>query len=464
MGFSLLNCKLSKMLYYVIKNYKFMTEPIITVGITSGKKIALKIVGEYYLPRLNLYIHGRSYFEKSSRGILLESTLGTYYINENDVFVAANEDNASFWVHNVKIGKGFHWEREEDQHFLGDFKFVHENGEITLVNIIPLELYLESVIGSEMSEHASSALLESQAIVARSWTLAQLNNKNVIPHNEYREKGLRLRWRERDSHTLYDFCADDHCQRYQGIIKTSTLRTAAAVDKTRGIALLEGEKICDARYSKSCGGVTELYENVWSKTAHPCLESVYDFVAPTYYSDWDLSVEQNARKWILAKPEAFCNTEDVTILKQILVDFDNETKDFFRWKKIFSQNEIAELIHKNLHHDFGEILDLIPVERGKSGRLIKLKIVGSKREFIIGKELEIRKTLSESHLYSSAIVIEKENVVNNIPQRFVIYGAGWGHGVGMCQIGAAVMGHKGYKFDEILAHYFPHAKIKRIYK
>ena len=441
-----------------------MTEPIITVGIISGKKIELKIIGEYYLPRLNLYIHGKSYFKKSSHGILLESTLGTYYINESDIFIAANEDNASFWVRNVKIGKGFHWERKEDQRFLGDFKFVVEKEEITLVNVIPVELYLESVIGSEMSEHASAALLESQAIVARSWTLAQLNKENEKPRNELRKKGMHLRWYERDSHTLYNFCADDHCQRYQGIIKTSTMRTAAAVDKTRGIVLREGKNICDTRYSKSCGGVTELYENVWSKTAHPCLESVYDFVTPTYYSDWDLTIEKNARKWILAKPEAFCNTEDETVLKQVLVDFDVETKDFFRWEKSFFQNEIAELIRKNLHHNFGDILDLIPIERGKSGRIIKLKIIGSKREFTIGKELEIRRALSDSHLYSSAFIVEKKNVANGVPQSFVLHGAGWGHGVGLCQIGAAVMGEKGYKFDEILAHYFPHAKLERIYR
>ncbi len=441
-----------------------MNEPVITVGIVTSNKIALKIIGEYFLPRLNLYVHGLSYFEKSSRGILLQSTLGTYYINANEVFVAANEDNASFWVRNVKIGKGFHWERKEDQHFLGDFKFVIEDGKITLVNIIPLELYLESVIGSEMSENASTALLESQAIVARSWTIAQLKIKGEKSVNEKREKGVKLSWLERDSHKLYDFCADDHCQRYQGILKTSSLRTATAVDNTRGMVLWKDDKVCDTRYSKSCGGVTEVYENVWGNKPNPCLQAIYDFVVPTYYSDWDLTNEEKARKWILAKPEAFCNTDDEEILKQVLVDFDRETKDFFRWKRVISQEKILELIHKNLRHDFGEIIDLIPIERGKSGRLIKLKIVGTKREFTIGKELTIRKTLSDSHLYSSAIVIIKKNVVNNIPQEFHIYGAGWGHGVGLCQIGAAVMGSKGYKFDEILSHYFPQAKIKRIYR
>jgi SpoIID/LytB domain protein len=441
-----------------------MNEPIITIGIKNANKIALNIVGEYYVPRLKIHVRGSAYFESSSRGILFESTLGTYYINEKDIFIAANEDNASFWIHNVKIGKGFHWEREEDQHFLGEFKFVKENGGITLVNIIPMELYLESVIGSEMSENASPALLESQAVVARSWTLAQLKKSKENPSNIHREKGEKLVWHERNSHTLYDFCADDHCQRYQGIKKTTALTTATAIDKTRGIVLMYEDEICDTRYSKSCGGISELYENVWSKKEHPCIESIYDFSSPTYFSDFDLRDEVKFRKWVRSSPEAFCNTNDEKILKQVLVDFDQETKDFFRWKKELSQDKLSSLIHQNLHHDFGEIIDLIPVARGKSGRIIKLKIVGTKRRFIIGKELEIRKTLSDNHLYSSAFFVEKQNVVNNIPQKFVLHGAGWGHGVGLCQIGAAVMGEKGYQFDEILEHYFPHARIKRIYK
>ncbi len=452
------------MLYYKLKIRKVMNEPIITIGIKNAPKIALNIVGEYYIPRLNVYVRGRAYFENSSRGILFESTMGTYYINEKDVFVASNEDNASFWLNKVKIGKGFHWEREEDQHFLGKFKFVKENGGITLVNIIPLELYLESVIGSEMSENASSALLESQAVVARSWTIAQLKKSNEKHNNIHRAKGEKLVWHERESHTLYDFCADDHCQRYQGIKKTTALTTAIATDKTRGIVLMHDDEICDTRYSKSCCGITELYQNVWANKEIPCISSIYDFSSPTYFSDFDLTNENKFRKWIGSSPEAFCNTTDEKILKQVLVDFDQETKDFFRWKKELSQNEISSLIKKNLHHDFGEIVDLVPTERGKSGRIIKLKIIGTKRIFTIGKELEIRKALSESHLYSAAFFVEKQNLIDNIPQKFVLHGAGWGHGVGLCQIGAAVMGEKGYKFDEILEHYFPHARITRIYK
>lgn len=442
-----------------------MKEPLITVGIVTDEKISVKLIGEYYVPRLDVYLRNRIILRKMHNGVMLETTLGTYYITPDDIFEPFPPNNASFVVHNVPIGRSFHWERYENHRYLGSFKIIsEEDDKITLINVIPLEDYLESVIRSEMSENASIELLKAQAIVARSWTLAQMKKGGRKSVSEKRKNGEILRWYERDGHLNYAFCNDDHCQRYHGIGKAQSIKAHEAIRLTRGLALVGQNGVCDARYSKSCGGRTEFFYNVWGKDEEQCLTSVEDYDYPTEFSEEDLSVEENARKWILSEPEAFCNTKDEKILSSVLVGFDRETKDFYRWKVEYTQSELSELIRKNMKRDYGEILDLIPVERGASGRLVKLKIVGSKREIVIGKELEIRKTLSESHLYSSAIIIEKKNVINGVPQNFVIYGAGWGHGAGMCQIGAAVMGEKGYKFDEILAHYFPATKIKRYYK
>jgi SpoIID/LytB domain protein len=275
--------------------------------------------------------------------------------------------------------------------------------------------------------------------------------------------GEYIRWYDREEHEHFDVCADDHCQRYQGITRQSTPLVEKAIDETSGMLLMNGETICDARYSKSCGGMTETFENVWEPEVHPYLESIVDnpFLPDGY--DADLTNEEAAERWIRNTPDAFCNTTDKEVLTQVLNDYDQETNDFYRWKVTYKQEALAELIARKSEKDFGEIIDLIPVERGKSGRLNKLKIVGTKLTLTIGKELEIRKTLSESHLYSSAFVVDKHNGDNNIPQEFTLTGAGWGHGVGLCQIGAAMMGAKGYKYDEILKHYFPGARISREY-
>ncbi len=441
-----------------------MQEPIVTVGILNDDKISVKLVGEYYVPRLNVYLRSRIVFRNMHNGIMLESTMGTYYVSPDDIFEPFPPHNASFIVRNVRIGKNFHWEKTEDHRYTGSFKIIIEQGKLTLVNILPLEDYIESVIRSEMNENASLELLKAQAIVARSWTLAQMKKGAKKGATERRKKGEIIRWYERDGHLNYIFCNDDHCQRYHGIGKSQSLRVHEAVANTRGLVLWSDNEVCDARYSKSCGGRTEFYANVWGDEENKCLVSVDDYDYPTEFTEVDLSVEKNARRWILSEPEAFCNTKDEKILAHILVDFDKRTRDFYRWRVEYSQTELAALIRKKLKRDYGAILDLIPLERGASGRVTRLKIIGTKREIIIGKELEIRKTLSETHLYSSAIVIDKENIVENIPQKFVIRGAGWGHGAGMCQIGAAVMGEKGYMFDEILGQYFPHTKIKRYYQ
>jgi stage II sporulation protein D len=272
-----------------------------------------------------------------------------------------------------------------------------------------------------------------------------------------------ITWYDREAHTLFDVCADDHCQRFQGVTKVTTETAFKAIKDTRGIVLISGDEICDTRYSKSCGGISESYENVWEPVKYDYLQPVVDYKFEPETFDLDLRKEENAVKWIKSNPPAFCNTTDPKILNQILLDYDQETKDFYRWKVDYSQSELSNLLKEKLGIDFGNIIDLIPVERGYSARLIKLKIVGTKASLIIGKELEIRRVLSPSHLYSSAFFVEKENLVEGIPQKFILRGAGWGHGVGLCQIGAAVMAEQGYQFDEILIHYFPNARIKKIY-
>ena len=320
-----------------------------------------------------------------------------------------------------------------------------------------------------MSATSSMELLKAHAIISRSWLLAQtikskelqLSGKTYQAISETPEEYIR--WYDREDHLNFDVCGDDHCQRYQGITRQSTELVEQAIAETRGMLLMYDGKICDARFSKSCGGIAETFENVWEPEIHPYLQAIIDNPNTPEGFDTDLTNEVAADRWIRNAPAAFCNTREKEVLSQVLNDYDQETKDFYRWNLTYQQADLAELIARKSGRDFGAILDLIPVERGKSGRLKKLKIVGSKLTLTIGKELEIRKTLSESHLYSSAFVVDKQNIENGVPGEFVLTGAGWGHGVGLCQIGAAMMGAKGYKYDEILLHYFRGASISKEY-
>ncbi len=385
------------------------------------------------------------------------------------LFEPVRYHEASFELNDVTIGIKFHWERKEDQIFKGSLKIIIENEKLTAINILPLEDYLVSVISSEMSATSSLELLKAHAITSRSWLLAQTikskelqNSGNFYqPISETPEEYIR--WYDREDHLNFDVCGDDHCQRYQGITRQSTELVEQAIAETRGMLLMDGENVCDARFSKSCGGISETFENVWEPEVHTYLQAIVDNPELPEGFDPDLTVETAAEKWIRNAPAAFCNTRDKEVLSQVLNDYDQETKDFYRWNLTYQQADLSELIARKSGKDFGAILDLIPVERGKSGRLKKLKIVGTKITLIIGKELEIRKTLSESHLYSSAFVVDKLNIDNGIPGEFVLTGAGWGHGVGLCQIGAAMMGAKGYKYDEILLHYFRGATISKEY-
>lgn len=438
-----------------------MTEPKISIGIMYEPEIRFVLNGEFSC--CQEIITGPCSVSLRNGKIEWNGKLYDELKFEPQVF-----EGCSFELKDVTIGINFHWERKEDQVFKGALKFIVENEKITAINILEVEEYLTSVISSEMSATASLELLKAHAVISRSWLLAQIQkNKEIFDSKKEYSTMIEtprelIRWYDREDHTRFDICADDHCQRYQGITRASTDIVKQAIAQTRGVLLSYGGKICDARYSKSCGGVFEEFENCWENIHYPYLVKKRDSVDDTTIPD--LTIEENAVHWILSSPEAFCNTTDKQILSQVLNNYDQETVNFYRWEVKYTSKEISELIMKRSGEDYGQILDLIPVERGTSGRLTKLKIVGTKKERIIGKELEIRRTLSPSHLYSSAFIVIKDEPVNGVPAGFTLKGAGWGHGVGLCQIGAAVMGERGFRFDEILLHYFVGASLEKLYQ
>jgi SpoIID/LytB domain protein len=368
----------------------------------------------------------------------------------------------------VTIGIDFHWEQNENQRFRGDLKLVIENGKVRAINVVPLEEYLRSVISSEMSAASSPELLKAHAVISRSWLLAQIAKSKKLKTGGQTYQTVQqtrdelIRWYDREDHALFDVCADDHCQRYQGITKIINEKASQAIDATFGEVLFYEGEICDARFSKCCGGVSENFENVWEPVRFSYLTKVVDseFADTTCV---DLRLEEEAEQWIRTSPPAFCNTTDTQVLTQVLPDFDQATADFYRWKASYAQEELSTLLLKKTGTDFGQIIRLEAVERGHSSRIVKLKITGTKRTMIIGKELEIRRALSESHLYSSAFVVDHLDEKDGIPQKFKLTGAGWGHGVGLCQIGAAMMGEKGYGYEDILMHYFKGAGLKKLY-
>ena len=362
-----------------------------------------------------------------------------------------------FTLKDVTIGVDFHWQRKENQSFLGKLK-LKKSGDLTLaLNIVPVEDYLTSVISSEMSADASLELLKAHAVISRSWVLAQICHKaSASGHVDMLDTPEeRVKWYDHDDHVDFDVCADDHCQRYQGITRASRAQVRSAILSTWGEVLLYGDELCDARFSKCCGGAFEEFQYCWEPRRHDYLVAARDAVdgAPLP----DLTVEANAREWILGRPDAFCSDVDESILAQVLNNYDRETVNFYRWIVDYDVDELSEIVRERSGIDFGEIRDLVPLARGTSGRIYRLKIVGSKRTMIVGKELEIRKWLSRSHLYSSAFMVERTL------HGFRLHGAGWGHGVGLCQIGAAVMGERGFNYRQILSHYFKDAEIRSIY-
>lgn len=431
-------------------------EPEVSVGILWNKEISF-VLDRQYICQKNEVTGKQS----------VSCKYGLISWNDNfyrELLFIPNDNEASFTLKEVTIGINFHWERKEDQRFQGALKLIVENNEITAINIIKIEDYLTSVISSEMSATASLELLKAHAVISRSWLLAQIEkNKEIVANKEKyttftETEDEIIRWYDREDHLNFDVCADDHCQRYQGITRASANIEIVreAILKTRGQVLMSETKICDARFSKCCGGVVEEFQNCWEDIKYPYLVKLRDSGNSTDIPD--LTIEQESVKWIESRPAAFCNTQDKKILGQVLNNYDQETTDFYRWQVTYSQDEISTLIHKRSGIDFGTIHELIPIERGTSGRLTKLKMVGSKKTMIIGKELEIRRILSTSHLYSSAFIVDKTD------NSFTLTGAGWGHGVGLCQIGAAVMGEEGYSYDKILLHYYVGARIEKSYE
>ena len=445
-------------------------QPNVNVGIVSGQKIHFSL-NKPYLAKGEM-VTGEQEVAFSEGGILWN---GNQY---SSLTFHPQSADASFSLSDVTIGVNFHWERKETQTFLGTLHFVVESDKICAINELPVERYLESVISSEMSATSSLELLKAHAVISRSWLLAQMKKRREVAESgnnffSFVKKDDRLiRWYDREDHTIFDVCADDHCQRYQGITKETSPHVAEAIRQTKGQILMDGDDICDARFSKCCGGVTEEFQYCWEDTPKNYLSSVRDIIqgvksvgsaAPAPLPS--LQDEAAADAWIRSNPPAFCNTTDKKILSQVLNDYDQETADFYRWKVTLTQEKLKQLLDEKLKMNFGDILDLQAEERGKSGRISKLRIVGTEKTFVIGKELEIRRALSDTHLYSSAFVVDRCDIdEKGVPQRFDIIGAGWGHGVGLCQIGAAVMGEEGFDCDAILLHYYQGAEIKKVYK
>ena len=417
---------------------KYEGTPLVSVGIVGAESITFTLNG-----------YGE---DGSSRTATIHNGLIQYdgKAHTRLCFKPQSPDD-SFSLMDVVIGVNFHWQRLETQTFRGSLRLLADGGKIWAINDLPVEDYLESVISSEMSAQSSLPLLMAHAVISRSWLMSQIDG-NTAPNTQASHGDAFIRWYDHTDHTLFDVCADDHCQRYQGITKETSPNVAEAIRRTRGELLTYGDEICDARFSKCCGGAMEEFQYCWDDTPKPYLKGIGDTPEETIP---DLTVEENARQWILSSPKSFCNTTDKRILSQVLNDYDQETTDFYRWRVSYTQEELSKLVEKKLGAGLGTITDMRPLKRGTSGRICELRITGTKKTIVVGKELEIRRALSESHLYSSAFVVEKQG------DNFTLIGAGWGHGVGLCQIGAAVMGDKGYAYDEILRHYYPGAEIEK---
>jgi len=449
-------------------NYK--SAPEIEVGIMKSGVIRFRLDSRFQISTNNTAFEGEAEAEIVD-GVLSILCNGVRSSFEGLLTLEPlDRVGARFTLRDVVIGIGFHWEQKEEQEFQGALKLMIADGEIQVVNVVSVEDYLISVISSEMRGDSSPELLKAHTIISRSWLLAQIDKQDELADSdiayelEHETEEEYIRWYDREDHDRFHVCADDHCQRYQGTTRSHNPEVVKAVNLTAGQVLSYNGSICDARFSKCCGGVVEEFQHNWEPVVHPYLKRVEDNPESSSIQSGDLKVETNAVEFIKGSPEAFCNTTDAALLGQVLNDYDQRSSDFFRWEVRYTQKEIASLIREKSGKDFGEILDLHPVERGESGRLVKLKIIGSKQTLTVGKELEIRRWLSSSHLYSSAFIVEKEQVRGGVPESFLLRGAGWGHGAGLCQIGAAVMASRGYKHIEILNHYFIDATIEKRYE
>jgi stage II sporulation protein D len=442
--------------------------PEIQIGILSGREIRVTLNSLFTVEKSGNSFAGKWIAGHSGGKIVLRKDDLKHEMEAQVFLVPFNDTDSSFTLHAVTIGVDFHWQRNEDQVFKGSLKLIIEDEMITAVNVLSVEDYLISVISSEMRATSSEEFLKAHAVISRSWLLAQIEKSNRIKAEGKKYYASTIceneiiRWYDREDHQNYDVCADDHCQRYQGITRASSPAVEKVIRETFGEVLTYEGSICDTRYYKCCGGMTELFENAWEPVSQPYLQGIIDNPVPQEGFDTDLTKEETARKWILGSPEAFCNTTDLKVLSQVLNDYDQETNDFFRWKVTYSQEELSDLVKSRTGTDFGIITDLVPLERGVSGRITRLKIEGTLKTMIIGKELEIRKSLSKSHLYSSCFFVQKSGSKDGT--KFVLHGAGWGHGVGLCQIGAAMMGARGYTYRQILMHYFRGVGFEKLYQ
>jgi len=446
--------------------------PVIRVGLKSARLVEITLAGQYRTSSGNLLEPGDYAVEYDGGRVRLATS--DPIVSPVLSLIPVDLETCRARIHGITIGVGFHWQRRESQDFQGEIEFLPAEEHLQVINQLPLESYLISVISSEMSASSPAELLASHAVVSRSWLMAQMHRRFPLANHAVHETVVEgygdnpqelIRWYDRENHSLFDVCADDHCQRYQGISKAFSQAAFDAVTKTRGMVLTYGDEICDARYSKSCGGMTEEFRAAWEDRDVPYLAPVYDGpAAETPSFSFALADEANARSWIEASPQAYCNVKSPELLARILPAFDQETTDHYRWSVEYSQDELSELLESRLRMNLGAIETMTAVRRGKSGRIIRLKITGENRTIVIGKELEIRRALSASHLYSSALVIYPvRDRLSIFPDRFILRGAGWGHGVGLCQIGAAVMADRGFTHQEILAHYFRGASLTRVY-
>ena len=437
-------------------------EPVISVGILSAGSFTLD--GSLACKEHAFALSGRATVSACADRVAIETDSARREFSSPIILTSG--DGTPFVIRGVPVGRQFHWEHSEDQRFKGALRLVRSGGDVLAINLIGLEEYLASVISSEMSPRCSLNFLKAHAIASRSWLLAQLARarapRKMAEQTDYTTASpdRLIRWYDRQEHALFDVCADDHCQRYRGVSEEPTPIVRRAVEETRGNVLRYRGEVCDARFSKSCGGITEPFHRVWQNRQIDYLSSVADS-APG--GETDVSAEDAARRWIESRPEAYCNTSDPALIRQLLPEQDHRTSDFYRWQLEYGQEEISALIATRSEIDFGAIRSLRALERGPSGRISLLEIEGEKRTLALGKELEIRRVLSPTHLYSSAFIVELMDVRSGVPRRFRLRGAGWGHGVGMCQVGAAVMGEKGFECGAILKHYFTGAEIAVLY-
>ena len=437
-----------------------MEAPVVNVGIMTEKAVSFVFHGEYVHTETGKFLTGEQRALFVNGNIVFNGKLF------KEIFFEPASPTSSFELKAVTIGRNFHWQRQEDQCFKGAFNLVAGENGIVVINQVDVEEYLTSVISSEMSAEASKELLKAHAVISRSWLLAQIEkNFRLVGKEEKSSRAITGTTNNSYAGTtaktmIFSMSVPTTIVSVIRELPVPPTRSSKRWSTKQGRILTDGETICDTRFSKCCGGVTEQFEHCWEPVPHSYLTALRDSRETTFP---DLTQEEEAQKWIRSAPDAFCNTSDKAILRQVLNNYDQETTDFYRWKVSYKQEELAELIHRKSGIDFGQILDLVPVSRGTSGRIEMLKIVGTHRTFTIGKELEIRRTLSETHLYSSAFVVDKEDIQFDIPGRFVLTGAGWGHGVGLCQIGAAMMAGEGYDYRQILSHYFPGASVEKRY-